>query len=109
MSHRLFVYGTLRNPRVYEYVAEEPCPPLRPALARGFRYGDPVNGYPAITPDENSEVEGYILEDVSDEALIRLDAYEGVGIDYERREANVIANGETLTAFVYVGFSYGGQ
>lgn len=73
----LFTYGTLMFPAVWARVAQEECPARRAVLpgheARqlaGFDFPGLVKCEGAITP-------GLLYEGVSDDAMLRLDEYEG--------------------------------
>lgn len=103
MSYALFIYGSLRNPDVFERVTNEKCPPREPATLEGYALGKPIDGYPALYPDQDSVVEGELLRNVSSQALQCLDEYEEVGVEYERRQVSVSSSQGPIEAFVYVG------
>lgn len=103
MNHCLFVYGSLRDERVYFNVVGEPKPIGRDAVLNDYAYAAPIDGYPVIVSEAGEKVAGEILEEISDAALAKLDAYEENGVDYHRIRVWV-ATGETkVDAFVYVG------
>ncbi|MBZ0257089.1 gamma-glutamylcyclotransferase [bacterium] len=103
MSHRLFVYGSLRDARVYLNVVGEPKPDGCSAVLQDFDFGPEIDGYPAIVPKIGASVNGELLDDINDAALAKIDCYEDNGVDYHRIKLWV-ATGETRAqAFVYVG------
>ena len=92
----LFVYGTLLEVAVLERLLGR-CPPAQPARLRGYRRRA-VQGedYPAILPDDGGVVEGAVLLELDEAALVRLDAYEGP--EYVRIRVPV----EVLTGVILV-------
>lgn len=73
MKHRIFVYGTLKEERPDDYELLD--------YALGTVADRP---FPGIVPDAGSRVIGQVIE-VGDDALQRLDAYEGTEIGLYRR------------------------
>ncbi len=103
MSHTLFVYGSLKDPEVFENVTgEKPCS-RRKARLKGYAHVEPVFGYPVIRPDTKGVVAGELIFDVSEEAFSKLDEYEDQGKLYQRTEVVVEAGKEKIPAYVYVG------
>lgn len=97
----LFTYGTLMLPDIMAKVAG--CrPAAAPATLAGYRR-TLVRGedYPGIAEDAREEVAGVLYHDVPDEAIRRLDAFEGEM--YDRREVVITSDGGTAgTAMAYV-------
>ncbi len=62
---------------------------------------DPAIGYPVVHPLAGSSVDGKLLEDVDDQVLEALDAYEG---DQYRRVVAAVrtSDGRTVDAYIYV-------
>lgn len=99
---RLFTYGTLMFPEVWERIAL-PCYPSQPAKLPGyaiFRVLDAV--YPGIVRSEaTSFVNGVVYEGLDEEALLELDTYESRF--YERQTVNVtLEDGEQCSCQAYV-------
>jgi len=87
----LFTYGTLMLPDIMAKVAG--CRlAADPATLAGYRR-TLVRGedYPGIAEDERGEVAGILYHDVPEEAVRRLDAFEGEM--YDRREVVVTFEG----------------
>ena len=106
MTHRAFVYGTLKGGFSNHYLLEG-CAFFGSA-ATVPTYKMIENGFPVIMPDpEGKPVAGEIYT-VDDETLERLDQLEREGSSYDRRLIDVtlpLASGERLpsNAFIYVG------
>jgi gamma-glutamylcyclotransferase (GGCT)/AIG2-like uncharacterized protein YtfP len=106
MTHRIFVYGTLKGGFWNHYLLEG-CEFFGSA-ATVPTYKMIENGFPVIMPDpEGKPVAGEIYT-VDDERLERLDQLEHEGSSYDRRLIDVtlpLASGERLPtkAFIYVG------
>ena len=106
MTHRIFVYGTLKGGFWNHYLLED-CEFFSSA-ATVPTYKMIENGFPVVMPDpEGKPVAGEIYT-VDDETLERLDQLEREGSSYDRRLIDVtlpLANGERVStnAFIYVG------
>ena len=102
---KLFAYGTLvRKGRMEALIGRKLSEPAK-AVLPGFKKHPTPRGYPIILPDANSQVEG-VLWDIEEADLPSLDHYEGTDEDppfYTRQQVEVDAQGERLTAWVYVG------
>lgn len=98
---RLFLYGTLLDPRRLAQRAADPGLParLQPAVLRGFRRVAGAGGYPTLVRDRAGRVEGAMLS-VSAGALRRLQAYEGPRYRLTPVRAETAAG--TLPAFVWI-------
>lgn len=108
--HKLFIYGTLRDPNVLTLVIGRPFPgPRSPAVLHGFRKRK-VEGFdfPVIAPSPDGRVDGILIEGLTDEDITALDGYEDVSAGlYDRVEADVSideagADAPRVRAFVYV-------
>lgn len=97
---QLFTYGTLMDPEIMAHVAGDTFP-ARPGLLAGYRRRV-VEGevYPAIVPDDTEQVEGVVYSDLTDEALTRLDRFEGEL--YQRLLVPVTRGGELIRVQAYV-------
>lgn len=83
---RLFVYGTLLDPRTLAERAGDPVLPsrMRPATLSGWRRVPAKDGrYPTLVRDRAGRVEGAVLV-ASAAACRRLQAYEGPGYQLMR-------------------------
>lgn len=103
MSHRLFVYGSLRDARVYLNVVGEPKPDGCSAVLMDYDFGPEIEGYPVIVPKIGESVDGELIDGVSDAALAKIDAYEDNGVDYHRIKVWPATSETRAQAFVYVG------
>jgi gamma-glutamylaminecyclotransferase len=94
---RLFVYGTLKrgfsNARELEGASFEG----RTSTSNGYALYM-VSGYPALVRTERGRVHGELYT-VSDEQLLKLDAFEGVP-DWYRREIVVLGDGTEAEGYV---------
>ncbi|KAB2888783.1 MAG: gamma-glutamylcyclotransferase [Desulfobulbaceae bacterium] len=97
----LFTYGTLMSPDIMARVAGCRLASV-PARLAGYRRTlvlDEV--YPGIVEDEGCVVDGILYLGAPEEAISRLDAFEGEM--YDRREVGVtMEGGETRTVMTYV-------
>ncbi len=107
MADAIFVYGTLRR-GAENHALVAHARRAEPARARGRIFWLPA-GYPALVPGEGEgagAVEGELLEfdgAVLDATLRALDAFEGEGELYLRREIEVeTASGRRIVAWAYV-------
>jgi len=98
---RLFVYGTLMDPQCVRHVTG--CQfPRRPATLHDWSRTVGRHGYPVISPARGAQVEGLLLDDVDDDALRALDAYEDEGRLYRRRAVSVSVDGRPIACQAYV-------
>jgi gamma-glutamylcyclotransferase (GGCT)/AIG2-like uncharacterized protein YtfP len=96
----LFVYGTLMEPRVVEYVLGRRFQRSSPAVLPGYRrFRVKDQAYPGITPSTGDRVEGLLVFEVADQ-LTALDRYEGPS--YSRQTVEVIANNDRYPCHTYV-------
>ena len=98
---RLFVYGTLMDPRCVEGVTGRRFP-ARPATLYGWSRTICRHGYPVIDPALGGRVEGLLLDDIDDDALRALDAYEAEGRLYRRQAVHVSVDGRPIACQAYV-------
>ena len=97
----LFVYGTLRHPKVLEAVVGR-MPDARPARLSGYGVREIAGtSDPAIHPDPVSVVDGLILDGLTAEEHLRIDYYEGDG-EYERRSVRVETGAGAVEAEVFL-------
>jgi len=98
---RLFVYGTLRDDAVVQELLGHRLF-ARPAVLRGYEQGSDASiGYPVIRPRSDAAVVGKMLDDIDEDILATLDAYEGR--EYRRIVVEVdTPDGRTVEAYVYV-------
>lgn len=101
MSHHLFAYGTLMCDDIMQDVSTCAIAGER-ALLQGFSRrvvtGQP---FPALIESSVDQVQGILYRDVTDEAWLRLDQFEGSM--YARREVAVrLDSGDIVTAEAYV-------
>jgi gamma-glutamylcyclotransferase (GGCT)/AIG2-like uncharacterized protein YtfP len=100
LTHRLFVYGTLMAGQSAAGVLGTLR--RRPALVKGALWDLPA-GYPALVLGGEANIEGELVEGVTDAHFVMLDLFEGVdeGL-YRRVEVMCEHNGKNTPAFAYV-------
>jgi gamma-glutamylcyclotransferase (GGCT)/AIG2-like uncharacterized protein YtfP len=98
----LFVYGTLRDPKLVEQLTGQSYR-SQPALLRGYRKVSPPGSYAYIVADAAQCVEGLLLLGIDATALAAVDHYEGEGELYRRTVVEVIVLGQPRAAMTYVG------
>jgi gamma-glutamylcyclotransferase (GGCT)/AIG2-like uncharacterized protein YtfP len=114
MTHRVFVYGTLKrgypnNPLLEgsEYLGEAVTVPTYKAVTV-LTYKMVGTNFPVIMPDPSGKPVAGEIYTVDDATLARLDRLEGEGRSYDRVMIDAtlpLSNGERLPtqAFIYVG------
>ncbi|MDY0390443.1 gamma-glutamylcyclotransferase family protein [Desulfobulbus oligotrophicus] len=96
----LFCYGTLQSPLVMKVVTGQPYEGREATLIDWARYRVRGSEYPGIVPQEGSLVCGKLYWGLDEQAVEKLDAFEGD--KYERVLVNVIlADGSNQQAYVY--------
>ncbi len=97
----LFCYGTLQSPMVMKAVTGSAFEG-KEAILHGFaRYRIDKTDYPAIISEEGAKVNGKMYWDLDDEAIEKLDAFEGE--KYDRVPVLVtMTGGEKVNAWAYV-------
>ena len=98
----LFVYGTLREPRLVRELTGRTFP-IRPATLFDHERITPARGFPYVVPRTGATVEGLLLDDIDPRSLARLDAYEEEGTLYLRRPVHASAAGHLVACETYVG------
>ena len=106
MTHRVFVYGTLKSGFGNHYLLKG-CAFIGHA-ATVPTYKMIENGFPVVMPDPDGKPLAGEIYTVDDETLAQLDQLEREGSSYDRKLINVtlsLASGERLPtkAFIYVG------
>lgn len=97
----IFVYGTLKNPRLFQTVTGMRYPEFQLGTARGIMYQ--YEGYPVSFKSEEGTIHGFVLE-VPYEIIQILDAFEEEGRLFIREETTVtLETGKEITAFIYWG------
>jgi gamma-glutamylcyclotransferase (GGCT)/AIG2-like uncharacterized protein YtfP len=108
----LFVYGSLREPSIFESVCgysfslkpseSRPWNVLRAELAMlpNYRRVSPDNVYFYAIPDTNAKVQGFIIYDVPNSAMKVIDTYEGKF--YERETVTLHTAGGPVEAQAYL-------
>lgn len=102
-KYNLFVYGSLRDRRIFKSVSgysftlkhkksNERILFAELALLAGHRKVSPDNVYFYAVSDSSSRIEGFVIYDVPEEAMLEIDRYEGKR--YQRQAVSVnTANG----------------
>ncbi|MHC4619902.1 MAG: gamma-glutamylcyclotransferase family protein [Planctomycetota bacterium] len=99
----LFIYGSLRDPAIFKSVSGlsftldpaetgEQTLLAEPAFLSAHRRVSPDNVYFYGVPDRSSRIEGFVIYDLSAQALADIDKYEGKRYDRETVQVNT-ANG----------------
>jgi len=99
----LFVYGTLQDADILGAVLGRAVDTtrLRPAMAPGYRAVTyPGRVYPALVVSALDHAPGLLLEDLSQDDLAMLDAFEG--LEYRRHSIAVICGEELHQADAYL-------
>jgi gamma-glutamylcyclotransferase (GGCT)/AIG2-like uncharacterized protein YtfP len=96
----IFVYGTLKNPKLFQAITGMQFPDVEEAWAYGKMYF--YEGYPVAFPDEEKKIWGYIM-DIPYEILQTLDAYEEEGRLFIRKTISVYTETEEVEAEIYWG------
>ncbi|MGC3991594.1 MAG: gamma-glutamylcyclotransferase family protein [Chthoniobacteraceae bacterium] len=100
-QHRLFVYGTLQWPERVRDIIGRALTGV-PAHVNGYRCGRVARAdFPGIVPDASARTPGQLLSGLSQDELIRLDAYEGELYRRIRITAIAEADGASVSAWVY--------
>lgn len=100
----LFVYGTLRDPRLVTRLTGRRFE-TEPAVLVGFRRVELPERYPYIEEAAGSSVEGVLIANVDPTALRALDEYEGEGWLYVRRPVECQAGGQKIACMAYIGIA----
>ena len=73
---KLFVYGTLHDPKVQVMLLGREVASVDDVLSGYFRNTDLFPPYPVAVQDDNATINGWVLQ-VTTVELIKLDVYEG--------------------------------
>ncbi len=96
----LFCYGTLQSPLVMKAVTGRAFPGTEASLDNWARFRMRRSEYPGIIPQRGARVNGKLYWELDDEAIEKLDAFEGDR--YERLLVEVLkADGLPEKAYVY--------
>ncbi|MCL1980252.1 MAG: gamma-glutamylcyclotransferase [Proteobacteria bacterium] len=96
----LFCYGTLQSPLVMKAVTGQSYEGKEATLHNWARYRVSGSEYPGIIPQAGSAVSGKLYWGLDDQAVAKLDAFEGD--KYERVVVQVsMADGANEEAYVY--------
>lgn len=99
MQH-IFVYGTLQLPEIVKKLTGKTFNSI-PAVLPGFRCCCIKNrDYPAVTPDDNAETAGLLLEKVDDFSLKIISFFEGD--EYQLQKVTVLINGKSQVVQSFV-------
>ena len=91
MTKNIFTYGTLMDSEIMRAVTGRSFQSLKGTLRGYSRKAVPGHTYPGIIAAPDGILEGVIYLNVSEEAISRLDAFEGEG--YKRIIVSVESNG----------------
>jgi len=98
----LFIYGTLRKETVVKAITGRTFPRNR-AVLHGYKIFAQKSGFPYILPVQGGRVNGFILRDVDEDSLRKIDRYEDEGTIYSRVMVEVESRRRKLKAYTYVG------
>jgi gamma-glutamylcyclotransferase (GGCT)/AIG2-like uncharacterized protein YtfP len=98
----LFVYGTLQDSTLVTALTGRRLR-RRSATLDGYRKVLAPGSYPYVVLDPEGTVDGFVLLDVDEATLRRLDRYEDEGRLYRRTEVIVRVSGRHERAMTYVG------
>lgn len=101
-TYRLFVYGTLLEPRHVRALTGKEFH-YRDAVLRGFEKVAGASAYPFVLPKEGRTVRGKVIEGLDADSVRRIDEYEGEGHLYYRQQVSVVVEGQEVPAYTYVG------
>lgn len=101
MAH-LFIYGTLRKKTVIRAITGKTFPRNR-AVLHDYKIFEQRSGFPYILNVKGNKVNGYILRDLDDTSLEKIDRYENEGTIYSRIAVQVETANGAADAYTYVG------
>ena len=108
----LFVYGSLRDPSIFEsvcgfsfslkpsHVKPEKILNAELAMLAGHRRVSPDNVYYYAVPDATAKIQGFIIHDVPPSAMKVIDKYEGKLYERETVQVNTANGPVTATAYL---------
>ena len=104
----LFVYGTLKDRELIQLLLGRSLGNPSVAIMPECTTVMSNRGYPVIIPRENSNVQGVVWRELTDQDFVILDKYEGCHVKtpvYQREKREVIINRKTEEVWVYFGTS----
>jgi len=104
-KNNLFIYGSLKDAIIFKSVSgfsftrkpsrvDEETLFAEPALLPGYRKISPDNVYFYAVPDSSSRIDGFVIHEISDAAMLEIDKYEGARYNREIVRVN------TATGFI---------
>ena len=99
----VFVYGTLSSPQVVETLLGRPPTVIFPPAQLHHYSRHPVKGFvfPAMIPNPEKRVDGFLIEDLNEKELELFDWFEGD--EYSRKVVEVRTKAaKCVEAFAYV-------
>lgn len=99
MTHRIFLYGTLRDPELYAIVAGVPLAARAATLPDHATLRARDESFPLVVARSGAKADGLLIE-VGDAVKARLDFYE-LGFHYTLSHAGIDVKGRRLEAEVY--------
>ena len=104
----LFVYGTLKDRELIQLLLGRSLGNPSVAIMPECTTVMSNEGYPVIIPRENSNVQGVVWRELTDQDFVILDKYEGCHVEtpvYQREKREVIIDRKTEEVWVYFGTS----
>ena len=104
----LFVSGTLKDRELIQLLLGRSLGNPSVAIMPECTTVMSNRGYPVIIPSENSNVQGVVWRELTDQDFVILDKYEGCHVEtpiYQREKRAVIINRKTEEVWVYFGTS----
>ena len=104
----LFVYGTLKDRELIQLLLGRSLGNPSVAIMPECTTVMSNRGYPVIIPRENSNVQGVVWRELTDQDFAILDKYEGCHVEtpvYQREKREVIIDRKTEEVWVYFGTS----
>ena len=99
MIDRLFTYGTLEIPAVFQTVAGA-SHPSQPAVLHGYaRFLVRGECFPGITERHGESTRGTLYFEMDPDTLARIDRFEGA--EFERKAVEVSTDDKRFSAYVY--------
>lgn len=97
----LFLFGTLKDKDLFEIVIGTNIK-IFPAIAPGFSVWKVKNAvYPIMVKDDKGAADGFLLKNLTNEAIARADFYEQL-FDYYLEPIQVSSLNQTVSTFVYM-------
>jgi gamma-glutamylcyclotransferase (GGCT)/AIG2-like uncharacterized protein YtfP len=107
----LFIYGSLRDAKIFQSVCglgftrkgskvDEQTLLAQPAFLPGHRRVSPDNVYFYAVPSPSAKIEGLVIYDVPQSAIVEIDKYEGKRYDRERVTVNTAKGRVSAQAYL---------